>query len=283
MNFRKSVLTVAIAALASGCEYTKVTAGNVGIKVNMLGSDKGVDMQEVGPGRYWLTWNEDLYLFPTFTQNYVWEQNGEDGDESIGFQTMEGLAVSADVGISYHIDPTKTAEIFQKYRKGVDEITDLYLRNMVRDSLVKNASGMKIESVYGAGKTELIEEVQKDVIAQVDSLGIKVEKIYWIGELRLPPNITASINAKIQATQMSEQRRNEVQQAQAEADKVRAEAQGAADAKLMVAKADAESIRIRGAALAENARIVDLQAIEKWNGVLPVTMLNNTMPFLPIK
>lgn len=284
MIFKKTALAAAIALSLVGC--SKVPAGNVGVKVYLLGGSKGVDTEELSPGRYWIGWNEDLFLFPTFTQNYVWTRDnvpGSETNEELGFQTIEGLAVTADVGISYRIDPSQVPLIYQKYRRGIDEITDLYLRNMVRDALVKNASNMKVEAVYGAGKTDLIEAVQKNVSDQVKDLGIIIEKVYWIGELRLPENVMGAINAKIQATQMAEQRRNEVEQAMAEAQKVRASAQGDADAKLMMAKAEAESIRIRGEALAMNPKLVDLQAIEKWNGVLPVTMLNNTMPFLPIK
>jgi regulator of protease activity HflC (stomatin/prohibitin superfamily) len=284
MIFKKTALAAAIALSLVGC--SKVPAGNVGVKVYLLGGSKGVDTEELSPGRYWIGWNEDLFLFPTFTQNYVWTRDnvpGSETNEELGFQTIEGLAVTADVGISYRIDPSQVPLIYQKYRRGIDEITDLYLRNMVRDALVKNASNMKVEAVYGAGKTDLIEAVQKNVSDQVKDLGIIIEKVYWIGELRLPENVMGAINAKIQATQMAEQRRNEVEQAMAEAQKVRASAQGDADAKLMMAKAEAQSIELRGDALARNPKLVELQAIEKWNGVLPVTMLNNTMPFLPIK
>ncbi|TON81215.1 transposase, partial [Vibrio parahaemolyticus] len=54
----------------TGC--SKITAGHVGIKVNLLGGDKGVQAEEVGVGRYWVGVNEELYSFPTFSQNYVW-------------------------------------------------------------------------------------------------------------------------------------------------------------------------------------------------------------------
>jgi regulator of protease activity HflC (stomatin/prohibitin superfamily) len=251
----------------------KVPSGNVGIKVHMLGGVKGVDIEELTPGRYWIGMNEELHLFPTFTQNYVWTKECVEGDctnEEIGFQTVEGLAVKADVGISYAIEPNKAPAIFQKYRKGVEEITDLYLRNMVRDSLVKNASSIKVEAVYGAGKTALINKVQQDVSAQVKGLGINVEKIYWIGELRLPPVVTAAIDAKISATQKAQQRENEVAQAKAEALKVVEEANGRAQSRLVEAKAEAQAIELRGQALKNNPDLIELNAIEKWDGKLPV-------------
>lgn len=282
-SFKLTILAAALAALV-GC--SKVPAGNVGIKAYLLGSSKGVDTEELGPGRYYIGINEDLFLFPTFTQNYTWTKACVAGDcenEELGFQTVEGLAVTADVGISYHIDPKKAALIFQKYRKGVDEITDIYLRNMVRDSLVKNASVMPIESVYGSGKTALIAQVQKDVTSQVEGIGIVVEKIYWVGELRLPEVVSTSINQKIKATQMAQQRENEVRQAKAEADKVIAGARGTAEAKITVAKADAEAMALKGAALRTNPELLDLARIEKWNGKLPnVVTGNGTVPMMDV-
>ena len=266
------VLVAFSALLMGGCSYQKVEAGNVGIKVYLLGTSKGVDSEVVGVGRYWLTWNEDLYRFPTFTQNYEWTSDsrvGSEGNESITFQTNQGLSVNADVGISYRIDPAKVPLVFQKYRRGVDEITDTYLRNMVQDSLNRRAGKLPIEAVYGDGKTDLIVQVQEDVIAQVKDIGIIIEKMYWIGEIRLPQTVKAALNAKIEATQKAQQRENEVAQAKAEADKAVEEARGIADSKILVAKAEAEAIRIRGEALKQNQQLVDLTIAERWNGVLP--------------
>ena len=134
-TLRNAVVVIMAFAALSGC--SKVPAGNVGVKVYLLGGEKGVDSEVLRVGRYWIGINEDLFLFPTFTQNYVWTKDATEGsptDESITFQTQEGLGVNADIGISYHIDTDKVSLIFQKYRKGVDEITDIYLRNMVRDA-----------------------------------------------------------------------------------------------------------------------------------------------------
>src|SRR5690606_31525010 len=103
-----------------------------------------------------------------------------------------------------------------------------------------------IETVYGAGKADLIAEVEQMVRSQVEPIGIIVEKIYWVGELRLPQNVVDAINAKIQATQMAAQRQNEVAQAKAEADKAVEAARGEAEARLTVAKAEADAIRIKG-------------------------------------
>ena len=270
----KRLSALSAVLLLTAC--SKVPTGNVGVKVYLLGSDKGVDSEILTPGRYFIGINQELYLFPTYTQTYVWSKKY---GQEINFQTVEGLEVSSDVGIIYSIDHSKVTDIFQKYRRGIDEITDTYLRNIVRDSLMKKSSGLPIETVYGKGKAELIEDVQRDVSDQVRDIGIIIERIYWAGELRLPDAVTSSINSKIQATQIAQQRQNEVATAKAEADKTIEAARGESESIRLKAIAEADAIRIKGAALAQNPKVIELEAINKWDGSVP-QVSSGAVPFI---
>lgn len=281
---RKTALAIALLATTGLAACGKVPAGNVGVKVYLLGTSKGIDSEVLGPGRYWIGWNEELFLFPTFTQNYVWTAGSDDGsqeDESITFQTREGLSVNADVGISYSVRPDDVSTIFQKYRRGISEITDLYLRNMVRDALVTASSDLPIESVYGEGKSALMTEVEDEVRRQVEPIGINIERIYWIGNVRLPDVVTESLNAKIEATQRAQQRQNEVAEARAEADKVIEKARGEAESTLVRAKAEAEANQIVARSL--TPELVQYRSVEKWDGVLPrFTGGQQPVPFIDV-
>ena len=281
MKLRNIAMITILAGSVAACSY--VPAGHVGLKVNLLGGDKGVDSDVLGVGRYWIGWNEDLYVFPTFMQNYVWTAGVDEGspnDESISFQTADGMTANADIGISYSIDPDKVSIIFQTYRRGVEEITDTFLRNMVRDALVKQSSNKPIEYVYGAGKSELLASVQKDVADQVAPLGINIGKIYWIGEIRLPKTVIDSINAKNAATQMAQQRQNEVAQAKAEADKKIEDARGTAESILRVADAQAKANKLLAESL--TTEFVQYQAITKWDGQLPKMTGSAAVPFIDV-
>lgn len=268
-----SILSLAASTIIA---CSKVPAGNVGIKVNLLGGNKGVDVEELGPGRVWVGINEELFIFPTFTQTVTWEH-----EQALSFQTVEGMVVKAPIGLSYSVVPNEVNTLFQKYRKGIDEITDLYLRNMVRDALVSAASTQPIESVYGAGKAELIKAAQAMVQEQVKPFGLVIEKLYWAGDLSLPPEVTQSLNNKIKATQMAQQRENEIRQAKAEAEKQIAIAKGEADSRLLVAEAETKALRLKGSAILENPRIVELSAIEKWDGKLP-QVSGSATPFVSL-
>lgn len=248
---------------------SQVPAGHVGVKVYLLGGSKGVDHEVLPVGRYWIGWNEQLYVFPTFQQNYVWTQNEHEGsehDESITFQTKEGMNINMDIGISYSLDPNKISEIFQKYRRGVSEITEIFLRNSVRDAINEGGSKYAVEDVYGSKKSEFMKAVETSVRNEVGPIGIKIDHIYIVGAMRLPPNVLAALNGKIAATQQAQQTQNEVAMAKAQAEKA-----------IAIAKGEAEANRVKVLSLSD--ALIRYEAIQKWNGVLP-QITSGATPFV---
>lgn len=264
-----------------------VPAGYVGVRVNLY-ADKGVDNEVVGTGRYFLGINEQLYKFPTFNQLMSYEQ-------PFTFQTSDAMDVSARVGVEYNIAPEKAATIFQTYRKGIDDITEINLRQYISDALIKHASRMDINALTEGGKTTLLDGVLKEIRSKLDPLGIRVIKLSWVTDLDYPKQVKDSINAKIEATQRAMLRENEIAQSKAEAQKLieqqkgvaestRLRAQAEADAIAIKAKAEADAIRVKAQALEENPGVVQLNAIEKWDGKLPQYLTGGAaVPFVPVK
>lgn len=289
---RFGMMLAVLVALTSltGCEY--VEPGHVGIKVNMLGDDKGVDQKELSPGRYWIGMNERLYTFPTFEQNVTWTADkADDGsDESFTFQTKEGMAVNADFAMTYQIEPGKAPVIFQKYRKGITEVTDGPIRNYVRDALQEVASTMSVEDMISGGKVAMVDNVEKSVREQLAPNGIRVTKLSLLGRIRLPDAVVAALNSKIEATQRAQQRENELREAEAEAKKAVAKAEGEAAEARARADGKASSILVEAEAqakanklLAESltSGLIELKKLEKWNGALP-QFGGGTAPAIPV-
>ena len=274
-------LAVAGVAAAVACGWyawnnvVTVQAGYVGVRVNLY-ADKGVQNETVGTGRYFLGINEQLYRFPTFNQLWNYEQ-------PFVFQTSDAMDIRAQLGIEYNIDFTKAATVFATYRKGIEEITDVNLRQYIADSLIKNTALMDINALTQGGKTHLLDAVTKEIRAKLDPIGIRIVKLSWLTDLQYPEQVRQSINAKIEATQRALLRENEVAQSKAEAEKLRVAAQGEADAQLTRARAEAEAIAIKAKALADNPAVLELNAIEKWNGVLPQYLTTGAaVPFVPM-
>ena len=274
----KKAIMASIIALSAigfvGCD--RVEPGNVGIKVNKLGDDKGVG-EVVGVGRYWTGWNTEVYIFPTFKQMKTYE-------DAFNFQMSDGTTIGYHIGVAYKVDPTKVTTVFQTYRKGVDDITDTDLRQKIADALNRLASRMSTDKFIDGGKAELLENALKEIQSDMGPVGIQVISLSYVGRPEYPPTVIESINAKVTANQKTLQREQEVKQREAEANMLRAEADGQADAKLKLAEAEAKSIQIRGQALRENPEVLQLEAINKWNGTLPQYMTSGAnTPFIQVK
>lgn len=269
-----TVLAVISAMSLSSC--SKVPAGYRGVIVNLYGSEKGVDEQSVGVGRYYTGWSSELYLFPTFLQNYSWK-----GEQAITMQTSEGLSILTDAGITYSIRPDNVVKVFQKYRLGIEEITNTFLHNMVRDAMNEVSSTMTVEQIYGAQKEIFIAKVNDIVKREAAETGIEVEKIYLVGSFVLPDNVISSINAKIQASQNAMKVENEVATSRAEAQKTIVEAQARGQQILINAESQAKANKILAESLTKE--FVEYQAILKWNGELPRMTGSNAVPFVNLK
>ncbi len=284
MKFTKVAAIAGIAISLTACN--RVPAGYRGVIVNLYGSDKGVSEQTVGVGRYYLGWNKELYLFPTFLQNYSWT-----GKESITMQTAEGLSITTNAGITYQIAPDNVVKVFTKYRLGIKEITNTFLHNMVRDAMNEVASTMTVDQIYGAKKEEFITKVSEKVKNDAAKTGIEVDKIYLIGSFELPNSVMNSINSKIEASQNAVKVENEIATSRAEAQKTIVDAKAAAEREIIRAEANARQITLNAESQAKANKIlaesltpefVQYQAIIKWDGKLPTTNATGAMPFINV-
>lgn len=252
-----------------GC--SKVPAGQVGVKVYLLGTSKGISNEILGPGRYLIGWNQDLYLFPTYQQNYSWTESAHEGsasDESFTMQTSEGQSVNCDIAITYHYETDKISDLFQKFREGNDEIRDKQLHNYVRNAMNEEASKMLVSEIYGIKKIQFILAVEKDVREKVVIDGIIIDQISLIGAFRLPPTLEKALNAKNEAVQKAQQVQNEVMESKAQAEKNVAIAEGEARSILIKAQAQAKANRLLSASLTRE--LIEKNKVEKWNGVYPL-------------
>jgi len=261
--------------LFSLTQCSKVPAGYRGVIVNLYGSDKGVAELSVGVGRYYTGWNSELYLFPTFLQNYSWTES-----QAITMQTSEGLSIKTDAGITYSIQPDNVVKVFQKYRLGIDEITNTFLHNMVRDAMNEVASTMTVEQIYGNQKEIFITKVNQIVKREALLTGIEVDKIYLVGSFDLPETVVNSINSKIQASQNAMKVENEVATARAEAQKTIVDAEARGKQILINAESQAKANKILADSL--TPEFVQYQTILRWDGKLPTFTGAGPVPFVNV-
>lgn len=255
--------------------FKMISPGYVGVVVDLLGDNRGVESKELHVGMHWIAPWRSVYQFPIFEQNDTWE--GE--REGFNFQTSEGMAVSADIGITYHLRPDAIPLIFQRYRRGMDEITHVFIRNYIRDAVNKSASHTRIEDLY-SGKESFFEDVEAHVRSDLSPIGIELSRIYLIGRFHFPPNVIAALNSKIEAMQRAQQRENELREAEAEAKKQVAKAEG--QARCAIVQAESESKANLLLSQSVTPELIQWQAVQKWDGKLP-SVTSGVTPFIQVK
>lgn len=248
--------------------FKMINPGQIGIVVNLFGEKKGADPIELSVGMHWVAPWKWVYTFPTYEQNHSWT-----GDRSFTFQTAEGLNVNADIGISYHLEQDKIYLLFARYRRDLDEITDIFIRNYARDAINKVASKMKVEELYGTEKEGFVEAVQGMLRRDLGPLGIVIDRLYLIGTLHFPQTVVGALNSKIEATQRAEQRENELREAKAQAEKDIAKANGLAQAKMIEARAEADANLLIGSSI--TSELIIWGVIQRWDGKLPLSVGGN--------
>ncbi len=287
------VVILGLVITVSSCT-ARVDAGHVGIRVKLAGSSRGVDDIPVVTG--WVFYNpltEQLVMFPTSVQNIVWTRDAHEGnahDESITFSSQEGVNINADIGLSFHIEPTMAPHLYLRFRKNdLSELANGYVRNAVREAFNDAASKMVVQKIYGEEKGKLVAEVTKRLQDLLGKDGFILDQLTINGALRLPENVANAINRAMEATQLSIQAENKVRQVKAEAEQAitqaqgqataaRERAKGEADARLITARAEAKANIILRRSM--SATVLQYRALEKWNGKLPVMNGGGQLPLL---
>lgn len=243
--------------------YTRVDAGHEGIKVNLYGDSKGVDDVELVTGAVWYNpITTAVYEYPTFVQTVDYAP--------FDINAKDGSKFTVDPTININLIPGTAAATFKKYRKPMDEV----IHDVLKTHIV-NAYRVKLNSYTTDELVSKREEFEKAVEDYLRDVLLKEN--FELGEmtsgLKYPESLERSITAKNEAVQNALRIENEVAAIEAEAKKKIAEANGSAEALRITADAEAYYNRTVSASLSTN--LVNMKALEKWDGKTPVVSGGN--------
>ena len=280
--------------LLADLTLTRIDAAHVGIRVRLAGSARGVQDIPIVTG--WVFFDpltEQIIAFPTSVQNVIWTASAHEGrtsDESITFSSQEGVNVNADIGLSFHIDPSLAPHLYLRFRQpDLLVLADGYVRNAVREAFNDVASRMAVQDIYGAKKGKLVADVGTKLRDVLGKDGFLIDQITINGALRLPENVAQAINRAMEATQIAIQAENRVRQVRAEAEQAVAEAHGAAEAARQRAEGEADAVLIRARAdaraneiirLSTTGAVLQYRALQRWDGKLPTYQAGDKLPLL---
>jgi regulator of protease activity HflC (stomatin/prohibitin superfamily) len=288
-----ALLTCALSL--GGCDF--ISPGHVGVKVNLFGSNRGVQGTTIVTGRVWYNpYTTSIYTFPTSMQYKVWTANKEEGsanDESITFVTKDRIRCNVDVSTAYMFDADKVPALFVRFRQTPDVLADTYIRSRVRDAFVREGSQLNAMEILGAGISDLDSKVKDTVDTEMSAIGIHFDYVSVIGKPRIPDQIETQIEAAIASTQQAVQAQNQVAVVTAQANQavakatglansVKAKADGDAYAALAVAQAQAKANQLLANSI--TPELVEYIRVQQWKGEVPSYMTAGApIPFVNVK
>ncbi len=151
---KKIILFLGALALFYSCAI--VPPGYKGVKVYLLGHRRGPEVKVLDVGIHWVGLYKRIYNFPVFQQDFTWgHENGYTSvtpHDPFKFQSKEGINLSVDLGVSFHIIPDSVSAVFKKWRRDIRYIANVYFDDIIHDALIHVASGMSVEEIYGPKK-----------------------------------------------------------------------------------------------------------------------------------
>jgi len=176
--------------------------------------------------------------------------------------------VSSTVALNFHIDPSKVAMMYQEVGTEYKErLIDPAMQEAVKSSTAKFTAEELIT------KRELVrEDIHLLLIQKLSARGIVIDE-FNIVDFQFSPSFNDAIELKVTAEQQALAAKNKLEQIKFEAEQRVAEAKG-----------KAEAILVESEALKSNPQILELRALEKWDGMLPqVVSDGGSMPFINLR
>jgi regulator of protease activity HflC (stomatin/prohibitin superfamily) len=252
-----------------------VEPGNVGVKIRTLGAQAGVDPAPMQSGWHVLGIGERIVQFPVIQRTYTYTREPDERgpeNEEVTFSDNTGLPMTADVQVVLQVGAACAPQLYTRYRLTFDQLFEGPIRNDVRTAIAAESELVNVEQLYSGGRQGVIQRSLARVRSKWDEQCVAVSQLDWIGNIRYPDVILEAIQAKTKADQ-------ETLAAQARVAKAKAEA----DARIEQARGEAEANRLLAQSIAANPQVVQLKAIEKWDGRLPQVVSEGAVPFIDIQ
>jgi regulator of protease activity HflC (stomatin/prohibitin superfamily) len=195
---------------------------------------------------------------------------------------------SVRLSVNYHVPIASIGEVYARY--GTNYATRV-IDPVVPDRF-KKVFGQYQAATVVSERVKLGQEIEVAIRESVPDT-IVVDTVQF-ENVDFSANYIKAIEAAAQAEAHTRQSRNELErerveaqkkvvQAQAQAQQIRERAQADADAIRLRGEAEARAIAAKAKAFVDNPGYSTLVAVERWNGVLPQTMLpGSALPFVTV-
>jgi regulator of protease activity HflC (stomatin/prohibitin superfamily) len=241
---------------------------------------------------------EGLAFLPPWQKLSNFSIRAEKADiENAEGSTSDTQPVKVSMTVRYSIATDRVAEVFEKYSH--DGNLSSYVQTATQE-IFKAVTAKYTAPDLIAQRAKVSADINAALRDKLSLYGAQVINID-MRNFAFSDSYMHAINDKVTQEQLrlaaenklktvEAEQKQKVAIAEAEASARKAQADGEAYANLVVAKAQAEALRVQSAALAQNREVLELRRIEveqtkaeKWNGALPTSIYAGApIPFLNV-
>ena len=199
---------------------TKVNTGHVGV-LTLFGK-----VQTDG------TLGEGIHLINPLKTNNEMSIQTQTIKESASVPSSEGLMMSLDTSLIYHLNPDRAADVFQHIGADYENVVvEPTLRSAIREATASHTAN----ALYTGEREMVAKQITDQITTELNKRGISVENVL-LRDIQLPATLKASIEAKQQAEQEALAMNFRLQKETQEAQRKRIEAAGVRDFQQIVAQ-----------------------------------------------
>lgn len=292
----KFSLVIVLGLLIGGLALNALSAGLVsispqerGIVLNLFTGYRGPTLT---PGVHFITpFIENVKRYEIGQQTYTMSKTPQEGqiqgDDSVTARTSDGQEVFIDASVTYQVDPENIIDLFIKWQ---DRYQNDLVRPQARSIVYNKVAEYQVEEVYSTKRDALQAQITDELRNVFAQNGLRLST-FLLRNVTFNQEYANSVEQKQIAQQNAERARFLVESERQEAERVRVQALGRADAAVTQAKGDAESQVIRARAeaqslgliaqqLKDNPNLLTFRYIEKLAPGVQTIFLPSNQPFL---
>ncbi len=251
-----------------------ISAQEVGVVVR----PSGVDENELGTGWHFVApWNSVKLMDKTVWVYTLTKKSGEGEktvDDAIWAPTSDGSKMGFDISVNWHIDPSQASWIYANISASQDGegkyhwMEENIIRPAIKSIMPLTISKYTPIECYSDKRAEIQDRVQKALIEELAKNHIivdvaQIREVYYNRDFELAINQKKLEEQKV-LTMVQITRQKDEQLKQAEIDK---------NIAIQQAEGEAKALQIKGNSINANPKIIQLELINKWDGVLPKTLI----------
>lgn len=232
-NIKKNIGMVVLAILGLWLFFSSIViidAGETGV-YSLFGK---VRDQELKSGFHLVIPLAKVTRMTIRTEEYTMSKSvtegKKSGDDSISALTKEGLEVSLDITVFYHLDENQASEIFKTVGEAYE---DKIVRPEIRSTIREVVAQFNASELYSNKREEANQNILNQLKEKLGARGIIVEETL-LRNVSLPANLAQSIQEKMQAQQEAEKYEFILQKEAKEKQRKVIEAEGQRDAQKII-------------------------------------------------